>query len=772
MSAQPIAGAAPDAVNIEIDGQKLLAPKGSMIIQAADKAGISIPRFCYHEKLSIAANCRMCLVDVEKSPKPMPACATPVMEGMKVTTRSKRALDAQRNVMEFLLVNHPLDCPICDQGGECELQDVAMGYGRSVSRFQERKRVVADEDLGPLVSTEMTRCIHCTRCVRFMDDIAGTTELGGMFRGEHTEIGTYIGRSLESELSGNIIDLCPVGALTNKVFRFRARPWELMARPHIGYHDALGSNLYLHLRRGEVLRVVPRDNEAINENWLSDRDRYSHQALTHDDRLTTPRICQNGQWFDASWEQALNAASEALKSAIARHGAEALGTFIAPNVSAEELYLAAQLTRRLGSDAIDHRLHQIDFSGSHSEPGFGAPLAEYVHARSILLVGSHPRHDAPLLGHRIRRAWRAGAQVHAINPFAWRQVFGLSQALIGSPEQQLADLAAVARAAGGASFPAEWTALADAARNANAAAAIAKSLSEAAPSRILFGDTAARHPRASLLRKIARFVAEATGAVFDELPQGANAKAAWRVGAVSATAVSRRKAYVLYGCEAPQDFAHGQATVDALKNADAVIAFAAFSHPTLTSSASVIFPIGLPPEVEGSYVNVDGTVQTLSAGAKAPGEVRPGWRVLRALGAKLGLPGFDFIDFAALHAQVVQQLASAAAPIAGAGEGSASAQDGGFIVQREMPIYNVDSVVRRASSLQGTVIADDGSLGFHPEDALALGVGQSGTVSIDGMRYAAKASVEVPRGVVRVPNGTIATIKLPVTGTAVQVTHG
>lgn len=281
MSAQPVnPNVPPDHVTVEIDGQSLVVPKGSMIIQAADKAGIPIPRFCYHEKLPIAANCRMCLVDVEKSPKPSPACATPVMDGMKVTTRSEKALKYQRSVMEFLLINHPLDCPICDQGGECELQDVSLGYGRSVSRFNERKRVVPDEDIGPLVATEMTRCIQCTRCVRFTADIAGTYELGGMYRGENLQIGTYDGKPLTTEISGNVIDVCPVGALTNKVFQFRARPWELMARESLGYHDAMGSNLFLHVRRGEVLRTVPRENEAVNECWLSDRDRYSHQVCT------------------------------------------------------------------------------------------------------------------------------------------------------------------------------------------------------------------------------------------------------------------------------------------------------------------------------------------------------------------------------------------------------------------------------------------------------------------------------------------------------------
>ncbi|MBL8246133.1 MAG: NADH-quinone oxidoreductase subunit G, partial [Rhodanobacteraceae bacterium] len=601
MSAAPTGQSAPDLVNIEIDGQALKAPKGAMIIQAADKAGIQIPRFCYHEKLAIAANCRMCLVDVEKAPKPMPACATPIMEGMKVYTRSKRALDSQRNVMEFLLVNHPLDCPVCDQGGECELQDVAMGYGRSVSRFAERKRVVADEDLGPLVATEMTRCIHCTRCVRFMDDIAGTTELGGMFRGEHTEIGTYIGRSLRSELSGNVIDLCPVGALTNKVFRFRARPWELLARESIGYHDALGSNLYLHIRRGEVLRSVPRDNEAINENWLSDRDRYSHQGLTHADRLTTPRIKRNGQWVDASWDEALKAAAEGLQASVSRNGGDALAAFASPNASAEELYLFQAMARGLGGANIDHRLRQLDNSDDAAapiSPGFALPVAGYSDARAILLVGSHPRHDVPLLGHRIRRAWKHGAEIHAVNPLAFDHHFSLSQNLVGNPEQQVADLAAVAAALAQLrtlTFSAEINEWAARSTRQAEAAAIARSLHEREPSRVLFGDHAVRHPAASLLRRIARFIAQASGSSFDELPQGANGAAAWRVGCVphrgpagastraglptGAALRAKPRALLLYGAEVPEDFADGAGARQALAGAEFVLAFAAFAHP-------------------------------------------------------------------------------------------------------------------------------------------------------------------------------------------------
>jgi NADH-quinone oxidoreductase subunit G len=376
MSAQPVTPSAPpDHVSIEIDGTQVFAPKGSMIIQAADRIGVAIPRFCYHEKLPIAANCRMCMVEVEMGgrpmPKPQPSCATPVADGMKVFTQSQRALSAQRNAMEFLLINHPLDCPVCDQGGECELQDLSLGFGRSVSRFVERKRVVADEDLGPLVETEMTRCIHCTRCIRVMAEVAGTYELGGMERGERLQIGTYVGQPLMSELSGNVIDVCPVGALTNKPFRFRARAWELIARESIGYHDALGSNLWLHTRRGEVLRTVPRDNEAINECWLSDRDRYSHEGLYAEDRATMPMIRKNGELVETSWTEALAFVAERLRSS----GAD-LGALVAPLTSNEEGHLLARLVRGLGSDAIDHRLRQLDFSDAPHASAFEMPVAD------------------------------------------------------------------------------------------------------------------------------------------------------------------------------------------------------------------------------------------------------------------------------------------------------------------------------------------------------------------------------------------------------------
>ncbi|MCA1714927.1 MAG: NADH-quinone oxidoreductase subunit NuoG, partial [Gammaproteobacteria bacterium] len=431
-------------VSIQIDGVPLTAPKGSMIIQAADKAGIPIPRFCYHDKLAIAANCRMCLVDVEKMGKPAPACATPVMDGMQVRTRSDKALKAQRNVMEFLLINHPLDCPICDQGGECELQDLSLGYGRSVSRFSERKRVVADEDMGPLVATDMTRCIQCTRCVRFTAEIAGTYELGGMLRGEDLQIGTYDGKPLTTELSGNVIDVCPVGALTNKVFRFKARPWELAARESLGYHDALGSNLFHHVRRGEILRSVPRDNEAVNECWLSDRDRYSHQGLYAGDRATHPLVRDGGStvddgWRVASWDEALAKAAKILRD----NPADDLGMLVHPATSNEEGALLARLAEALGTGNLDHRIGQLDLSDGAVAEVFAMPVADIEHADAIVIVGSQLRHEVPLLHARVRKAWTRGAKVHVVNPVDFDFTFDVASKQIVAPSRLAAALDAV-----------------------------------------------------------------------------------------------------------------------------------------------------------------------------------------------------------------------------------------------------------------------------------------------------------------------------------------
>ncbi len=787
----PLPALAADHVSIEIDGKTLHAPKGSMIIHAADKAGIHIPRFCYHDKLSIAANCRMCLVDVEKAPKPQPACATPVMEGMKVHTQSARSLSAQRNVMEFLLINHPLDCPICDQGGECELQDVAMGYGRSVSRFIETKRVVADEDLGPLIATDMTRCIHCTRCVRFMDEIAGTMELGGMGRGETLEIGTYIGRAIKTELSGNIIDVCPVGALTNKVFRFRARPWELTARASIGYHDSLHSNLYLHTRRGEAMRAVPKDNEAINESWLSDRDRYSHEALGAPDRCLSPRIKKNGAWIATDWAGAIAFAKEALRAVVSKYGADELGSLIGPMASAEDYLLLARLSRALGSANVDHRLRQLDFSDDAARvlsPTLGAPLAEVENTRAILLFGCNPRMDAPILGHKVRKAWRKGARIFAVNQADFDFHFDVEQKLIGHAITHVGHALALAKAALEASqvaMPEALAALMAQALNSDSAKVMVEALRTAQPARVIFGEHASRHPQAAILRACAKYVAQATSAVFDELPDGANSAAAWRMGAVPHRAVGGaktavglnarqmieqpRKGYLLCGAEM-NDFALGNQALESLAKAECVIAFAHYSSPALETLAHVIFPIALPPECEGTYVNAQGLVQNLTPALKTPSDVRATWRVLRVLGAELGLPDFAFNDYAALKAQVDSALlVNKAEPMAVKLAVTPRSTERGLVLNALGSVYTMDAVVRRAAALQGTPIAASNSVKLHPDDAFGIGVSHGATVILGSAALAVDVDKSVPKGGFIVSLGLDSTLDLPPTGSIVNI---
>jgi NADH-quinone oxidoreductase subunit G len=769
MSAQPTTSTAPDMVNIEIDGVPMQAPKGSMIIQASDKAGIPIPRFCYHEKLPIAANCRMCLVDVEKMPKPAPACATPVMEGMKITTQTKRALDAQRNVMEFLLVNHPLDCPICDQGGECELQDVSMGYGRSVSRYVDRKRVVPDEDMGPLVATDMTRCIQCTRCVRFTADIAGTYELGGMGRGENLQIGTYDGKPLTTELSGNVIDVCPVGALTNKVFRFKARAWELTARESIGYHDALGSNLFLHVHRNEVVRTVPRDNEAINECWLSDRDRYSHQGLYADDRATRPMIRKGSELVEVEWDEAIAFLAEGLK----QHSGHQLAALVAPMTSNEEGYLLAKIVRGLGGDNIDHRLRTLDFADAPLSPTFEMPLAAIETANRVLIVGGNPRLDQPLLGHRLRKAGRHGAKIFAINPVDFDFHFELAARRIVEPMAMVDELAALAKllvAAG--DVPLALDALVASAKPNDGQRELAALFADGGSKLVLFGDIAVQHPSASLLRALAKLIAKTMGAAFNELPSGANGVGLSRVGVAPQSLAGQNAAQImtqpptalLVYHAGSQDTATAAAYDRARSTSDFHVYVGAYACTGVRRTAHVVLPIGLPPEIEGSMVNVDGQLQYFSAGAKLPGDARPGWRVLRALGAALGLPGFDFTEFSQL-AERVRPLAET--PPASPGHAVLAARPTageGFARITTVPIYRSDAVVRRAAALQAHPLTTGPRATLHPEDAMAIGLSEGAMAKIgDGVGNAALPVVissRVPRGAVWIESGYGATAPL------------
>ena len=700
MSAQPASpGVPPDHVTIEIDGKVLHAPKGSMIIHAADKAGIPIPRFCYHEKLPIAANCRMCLVEAEMGgrpmPKPQPACATPVADGMKVFTRSEKALKHQRNVMEFLLINHPLDCPICDQGGECELQDVSLGYGRSVSRYVERKRVVADEDMGPLVATEMTRCIQCTRCVRFTADIAGTYELGGMQRGENLQIGTYDGKPLTTELSGNVIDVCPVGALTNKVFRFRARPWELVARESLGWHDAMGSNLFLHVRRGDVMRVVPRDNEAVNECWLSDRDRYAHQGLYAADRASRPLVRDGDGFREASWDEALALAASILRE----HRGDALGILAHGATSNEEGALLARLADALGTGHLDHRIAQHDLSGDATAVPFAMPLAEIESADAIVLVGSNLRHELPLLHQRLRKAWKRGAKIHVVNPVDFDFTFTPASKAIVPPSQLASAIAGV-------------------------------DLGGAARVAVIIGGVAEASPYAGAIRAAATAFASSRNAALCRVPQGANAVGLARMGVLptgldaQAMLASPRAAYVLYGIEPGLDFADQARALKALGQAR-VVAFSHYACESTRAVADVILPIGTIDEVDATLTNLDGRDQRAIAGGKLPGEARPGWKVLRALGDALDAPGFEFIDLAGLRAGLAPRTVAvkgASAPVV-AGEGLELAVS--------QAIYRVDATVRRAAALQAHPLNVGPRLVLNPHDAAAAGVAEGAMAKVD-----------------------------------------
>jgi NADH-quinone oxidoreductase subunit G len=772
MSAQPTPTPAPALVNIEVDGKPIQVPKGAMIIEATDKAGIPIPRFCYHRKLPIAASCRQCLVEVEMGgrpmPKPQPACATPVAEGMKVLTRSDKALHAQRNVMEFLLINHPLDCPICDQGGECELQDLALGYGRSVSRFTERKRTIADEDIGPLVATEMTRCIHCTRCVRFISEIAGTYEFGSMDRGDRHVIGTYIGKNVESELSGNIIDVCPVGALTNKPFQFKARAWELVAKPSIGYHDALGSNLWLHTRRGEVLRTVPRDNEAVNECWLSDRDRYSHQGMYAADRIGAPEVKRNGQWQQTTWEDALAAAAESLKSV---PGSE-LGVLVHPATTNEEGDLLLRLARGLGSAHVDHRLRQLDFADNAVAAGFGLPVAEVPQVKAALLVGSDLRREMPLLNHRLHQATKQGAKVYAVNPAAFEFNYTLAGATIVPPQGMVDALLALARAAvaEGAAAPAALAgAINAAASDAGDHAAIAAL--KAGRSVVILGEAAATHPEASWLRAIARFIASATGAGYDELPVGANAIGLGQLGVVpgnggldaQAMLAQPRKGYVLYGVEPPHDFADGAQALAALRGAQQVVAFSAYASPALREVANVILPIALLPETDGTLVNADGLAQTVPAGARAPGEARPGWRVLRALGGLMQFAGFEFDDLAGLRDGIMargtplREALAVRKPVTG------------FSRIATWPIYRSDAVLRRSTALNAHPLNRAPAVRINAAEAARLGLADGAPVRVADATLPLVVDHAVPDGAAWIEAAQDTTATLPPYGAAITL---
>ena len=715
-----------DQVNIEVNGIPLKARKGAMIMQVTDAADVYIPRFCYHAKLTVAANCRMCLVEVEKAPKPLPACATPVMEGMKVFTRSPKAVAAQRATMEFLLINHPLDCPICDQGGECELQDLAMGYGRDISRFSERKRVVKDENIGPLVSTDMTRCIQCTRCVRFGLEIQGYPQLGTTGRGEHMRIDTYVEQSLDHELSANIIDLCPVGALNNKPFRYHARAWEMTQSALVSPHDGFGTNLYGHVLRGRMMRVVPRENEEINETWIADRDRFGFEGMYSPERATQPMVRVDGALQPVDWEVALTAAAEGLQKAGAAHGAASLGFLASPSATVEEMYLLAQIARGLGSNNVDHRLRQLDFRGDEREgvfPNLGLKIADVELLEGVLVVGSNLRHEMPLLAHRIRKAAvHRGARVAFLNPRKYDLLFPVAG--YSADEDLVSGLAAVVRAAAAAAGKPVPSGVRDAAVT-EAHRSLAAVLGQGQRHAIFLGALAQRHPAYGEIRSLAAALAALSGASLGLVTDGANAAGAYLAGAVphresggtpvavpglSARAMleNRLKAYVLFGGIDPANDLAG--STDALAGADLVIAATTHLTEKLREAAHVVLPVGTFAESAGTFVNVEGRWQSWTGAASAVGESRPGWKVLRVLANLLNIRGVDYVSSEevreALKKACGSRLTQASNSAGFDGIGAASAAGGGGGAPSglwvDVPPYQIDVLVRGSESLAKT----------------------------------------------------------------------
>jgi len=766
-------------VEIELDGKKVQVAAGSMVMHAAEQAGSYIPHFCYHKKLSIAANCRMCLVEVEKAPKPMPACATPVTQGMIVRTKSDKAIKAQQSVMEFLLINHPLDCPICDQGGECQLQDLAVGYGKSSSRYEEEKRVVFAKEVGPLISMqEMSRCIQCTRCVRFGQEIAGRMELGMVNRGEHSEITTFLNGTVDSELSGNMIDICPVGALTSKPFRYNARTWELSRRKSVSPHDSTGANLIVQVKNHQVLRVVPLENDDVNECWIADRDRFSYEALNSDARLTTPMLKQGGQWKAVDWNTALDYVAKALKGIVGQQGPAAVGALASATSTNEELFLLGELVRGLGSDNIDHRLRHADF---RQEAGavrwLGTPIANLSKVDRALVVGSFLRKDHPLFAQRLRQAARHGAQILRIGSAGDDWLMPIAASVATAPSlwaTALIEVAAAVATAKGVTAPLAVTPGAQ-------AQAIADALLSGQNTAVLLGNAAAAHPQAAELLAVANWIATQCGASVGYFGEAGNSvgaqlvKAQPQQGGLDAGAMlaQPRKAVLLFNTEPLLDSADAAQAAKALAAADLVVSFSPFSANV--EQAHVMLPIAPFTETGGSFVNAEGRLQSFHGVVRPLGETRPGWKVLRVLGNLLGLPGFAQESVEEVRAQAIGSADGIAARLSNATRVSPQGGVAQVELQRvaDVAIYGSDSIVRRAPSLQQT--ADGRAVQVALPASLwgRLGLAEGDSVNVtqggETVKLPAVLDAGLAEGTVRIPTGVAATAKLGALFGAVNV---
>ncbi|OWT56714.1 NADH-quinone oxidoreductase subunit NuoG [Candidimonas nitroreducens] len=762
-------------VELTIDGKKVEVPEGSMVMQAAHKLGLYVPHFCYHKKLSIAANCRMCLVEVEKAPKALPACATPVTNGMIVHTASAKAVAAQKSVMEFLLINHPLDCPVCDQGGECQLQDLAVGYGASASRYKEAKRVVVHKEMGPLVSAEeMQRCIHCTRCIRFGQEIGGLMELGMVNRGEHAEITSFVGRAVESELSGNMIDICPVGALTSKPFRYTARTWELARRRSVSPHDSLGANVILQVKSDRVMRVVPFENEDVNECWISDRDRWAYEGLYSEDRVRHPLIkTADGQWREASWSDALQAVVRGLGQVREQHGAGQIGALGSQYATTEELALLARLARALGTENIDFRLRNIDPDLDHAltgVPWLGMPVAELGQLDRVLVVGSFLRKDHPLMAQRLRQAVKHGTQVSFIDGAADDPLFPVTARMTVAPSQianALAEVLVALAQAGGQPVPAEFADL----QPGENAQRIAASLASGEKVAVFLGNMAVASDRASLIAANAAALARAAKGRFGFLIPGGNTVGGYLAGAtpgpggMNATQMLTRglKGYLVVHAEPALDADNGARALEVLKAADFAVALSPY-RGGVEEWADVILPISPYTETSGSFVNAEGRVQSFK-GATAPfGDTRPGWKVLRVLGNLFQLQGFDDETSESVRDTVMVGGVDSRLGNEVRGELALAPKAQGLERLAEIPIYRSDAMVRRSEPLQATVASRAPTARMNAATLAGLGLEDGTPVRVRSTQGEALLAAElddtVADGAVRVAAAYAETVAL------------
>ncbi|MDR0528201.1 MAG: NADH-quinone oxidoreductase subunit NuoG [Zoogloeaceae bacterium] len=778
-------------LEIEIDGRKTSVREGSTVMDAAQQMNVYIPHFCYHKKLSVAANCRMCLVEVEKAPKPIPACATPVTNGMRVFTHSPLALAAQKSVLEFLLINHPLDCPVCDQGGECLLQDIAVGYGEDSGRCREKKREVAPKEAGALISMrEMSRCIHCSRCVRFGQEIAGVMELGMTGRGRHAEITTFLGQSVDSELSGNMIDLCPVGALTSKPFRYTARCWELARRQTISPHDSAGANLVAQVKDGKVLRMLPRENEAVNECWITDKDRFSYPALSSPERLARPMLKQGGVWREALWSEALDYVAHGLKSITAEAGGDAAAALAAPHSTTEELFLLKKIFSRLGSRNVDCRLRQQDFSLDGQRAGaswLGMTLSELRHVDSALIAGSFLRKDHPLMAQRLRHAvQKHGAQISVLSVAADDLRIPLFARETVAPSRLVFALAAVLKAVleEKAIAPQDQEGLA-AVTVSGAARKMAESLLKGENAVILLGQAAEQSADFGVMHRLSARLAEASGARLGFLGAAANSVGAELLGfGGEANTDSRqmlvtpRRAYVLFGVEPELDAYDPRLALRALRSANMVALFTSFRHEAAMEYADALLPLAPFTETSGTLINAEGRIQRFSGVAPPLGDARPGWKILSALGSLLGFADCNFEDSAAVwRAAGIVSRGDAPEFAAGLDNGLRAApvvlrkrasEERGLERVADVPIYFTDPIARRSAPLRQTADAAPPAarmagatlarLGLQAEDAVRVRQGDGELAGEANLR--AVLDARVPEGCVLISAGHAASASL------------